>query len=74
MKARDEFAAKAAPKNYYAFERDFKSLKADETKLLNFLRAISAADMKNIFKSDMEPDILLKILKTYSAQPESYLS
>lgn len=74
MKARDEFAKSSAPKNYYAFERDFKSLKADEAKLVAFLRAISAADIKNIFKSDMEPDILLKILKTYSAQPEAFLS
>ena len=70
--ARDEVAS-TAPKNYYSFERDFKSLKADQAKLLTFLTNIPAESYGNIFKNDLEPDVLLEILKCFSAQSDEYL-
>ena len=63
--ARDEVAS-TAPKNYYSFERDFKSLKSDKAKLLAFLANIPAESYGKIFANDLEPDVLLQILKCFS--------
>lgn len=62
IKARDEFAKNSAPKNYYSFERDFKSFKNEPERLLSYLSNISGEDYKIIFRSDLEPDVLLCIL------------
>ena len=70
--ARDEVAS-TAPKNYYSFERDFKSLKSDQTKLASFLANIPASGYSKIFANDLEPDVLLSILKCFSSQSDEYL-
>ena len=63
--ARDELT-KEAPTNFYQFERDFKSFRADEDKQLAYLKNIKAENYKQIFKNDLETDVMLNILKTYN--------
>ena len=61
IQARDSSLLGEAPKSYYQFERDFKSLKNDREKLVKYLLNIKESDVKAIFKSDLETDILLAI-------------
>lgn len=69
IQARDNSMFGEAPKNYYQFERDFKSLKTDREKLVKYLLNIKEADVKAIFKSDLEADMLLAIFAAFT--PES---
>lgn len=74
IKARDEFVKSSVPTNYYTFERDLRSLKGETSKLLTYFSNITCENYKNIFKNDLEPDMLLSILSTFTAQGDSYFS
>ena len=57
----------SVPTNYYTFERDLRSLKGETDKLLSYFSNISSQNYKNIFKNDLEPDMLISILSTFTA-------
>lgn len=68
IKARDNSMFGEAPKSYYQFERDFKSLKNEREKLVKYLLNIREQNVKSIFKSDLETDILLAIFSAFTAE------
>ena len=72
IQARDDMMLKEAPNNFYQYERDFKSFKNDKTKKLKYIENIKAKNVANIFKSDLEADVLLDIITTFSEQNEQY--
>lgn len=57
-----------APNSFYQFERDFKSIKNDKVRKLNYVMNIKAQNFKNIFKSDLEAEMMLDLFKTYLDQ------
>ena len=59
---------KEAPTSYYQYERDFKSLKNDMQRKVKYLLNIQPANFKNIFKKDLEADLMLDIFKTFMGQ------
>merc|ERR1711924_85942 len=61
LKAKDDLLLKEPPNSFYQFERDFKSIKADKARRLGYIMNIKAENYKNIFKSDLEADIMLEI-------------
>jgi len=61
-----------APKNYYQFERDFKSLKNEREKLVQYLLNIKEQNMRAIFKSDLETDMLLAIFAAFFAESDQF--
>ena len=63
---------KEAPTNFYQYERDFKSFKNDSAKKLKYIENIKAENVKTIFKSDLEADVMLDIFDTFSQQNEEY--
>ena len=65
IKARDELIFKEAPTNYYQYERDFKIFKNDTDKKAKYLLNIGAENVKSIFKSDLETDILLDMFNVF---------
>ena len=67
VKARDEFVKSSVPTNYYTFERDLRSLKGETSKLVTYFSNITCENYKNIFKNDLEPDMLLSIFSTFTA-------
>ena len=73
IQARDDFMLKEAPKSYYQFERDFKSLKNERGKLVKYLLNIAAADLKCIFKSDLETDMILHIFGAFMDEGEDFM-
>ena len=68
LKAKDDMLLKEAPNNSYQFERDFKSIKNDKERKLAYVMNIKPSNFKNIFKTDLEADIMLQIFKTYLDQ------
>ena len=68
LKAKDDLLLKEAPNSFYQFERDFKSIKNDKERKLNYVMNIKPENFKNIFKSDLEAEIMLQIFKTYLDQ------
>ena len=65
LKAKDDLLLKEAPNSFYQFERDFKSIKNDKERKRNYLMNIKPENYKNIFKSDLEAEIMLQIFNTY---------
>ena len=63
---------KEAPNNFYQYERDFKSFKNDKTKKLKYIQNIKGKNIANIFKSDLDADVMLDIFQTFSEQNEEY--
>lgn len=61
-----------APKSYYQFERDYKMLKKDRAKLSKYILNIKEDDIKVIFKSDMETDILLGIYGAFLPESDDF--
>lgn len=61
-----------APKNYYQFERDFKSLKNEREKLVKYLLNVRESNIKSIFKSDLETDMLLAIFSAFIAEDDMF--
>jgi len=59
IKAKDDLLSKEPPNSFYQFERDFKSIKNDQPRKLSYLMNIKAQNYKNIFKSDLEAEIML---------------
>lgn len=68
LRAKDDLLLKEAPNSFYQFERDFKSIKNDKERKLNYVMNIKPENFKNIFKSDLEAEIMLQIFKTYLDQ------
>lgn len=68
IQARDNSMLGEAPKNYYQFERDFKSLKNEREKLVRYLLNVKESDVKSIFKSDLETDVLLAIFSAFTVE------
>ena len=61
MKAKDDLLSKEPPNSFYQFERDFKGIKNDAQRSLKYLMNIKPQNYKNIFKSDLEAEIMLQI-------------
>ena len=61
IQARDDMMLKDAPTNFYQYERDSKSFKNDKIKKLKYIENIKADNVKSIFKSDLEADVMLDI-------------
>jgi len=61
IKAKDDLLSKEPVNSFYQFERDFKSIKNDTPRKLSYLMNIKAPNYKNIFKSDLEADMMLQI-------------
>jgi hypothetical protein len=61
-----------APKSYYQFERDFKSLKKEREKLMKYILNLKESDFKVIFKSDLETDMLLAIYQAFIPESDEY--
>jgi Potential Monad-binding region of RPAP3 len=61
-------ASVQTPQTGSQFERDYKSFKADTNAKLEYLLKTVRKDsvIKNIFKSNLETDILIDIVKTFS--------
>jgi hypothetical protein len=59
LKAKDDMLLKEAPNSSYQFERDFKSIKNDKERKLAYVMNIKPSNFKNIFKTDLEADIML---------------
>ena len=72
IQARDDMMLKDAPTNFYQYERDSKSFKNDKIKKLKYIENIKADNVKSIFKSDLEADVMLDIFDTFSEQNEQY--
>jgi hypothetical protein len=72
IQARDDMMLKDAPTNFYQYERDSKSFKNDKIKKLKYIENIKADNVKSIFKSDLEADVMLDIFDTFSQQNEQY--
>jgi len=70
IQARDDMMLKDAPTNFYQYERDSKSFKNDKIKKLKYIENIKADNVKSIFKSDLEADVMLDIFDTFSEQNE----
>lgn len=65
MKAKDDLLSKEPPNSFYQFERDFKGIKNDAVRRLKYLMNIKPQNYKNIFRSDLEAEIMLQIFQTY---------
>lgn len=74
IEARDNSMMVAAPKSYYQFERDFKSLKKEREKLVKYLLNIKEADVKSIFKSDLETDMILDIFSALTPESDEFFA
>lgn len=74
IKARDEMIMQSAPTNFYQFERDFKALSSDKAKLTSYLLNIKGDNVKQIFKSDLEADLMLKIFSVFKEQPKEWIT
>lgn len=61
-----------APKSYYQFERDFKSLKKERQKLMKYILNLKETDIKGIFKSDLETDMLLAIYSAFLPESDEF--
>ena len=61
LKAKDDLLLQEPPKSFYQFERDFKSIKNDSVRKFNYVMNIPSDNFKNIFKSDLEAEIMLNI-------------
>lgn len=72
IQARDKSMLGEAPKSYYQFERDFKSLKKERAKLMKYILNIRESDIKAIFKSDLETDMLLAIYGAFIPESDDY--
>ena len=72
IQAREKSMMGEAPKSYYQFERDFKSLKKERVKLMKYILNIKEADIKVIFKSDLETDMLLAIYGAFIPESDEY--
>lgn len=72
IQARDKSMLAEAPKSYYQFERDFKSLKKDRAKLMKYILNIRENEIKVIFKSDLETDMLLAIYQAFIPESDEY--
>lgn len=57
-----------APKNFYQYERDFKSFKGEKGKKIKYLENIKGENVKVIFKSDLQADPMLEIFTTFLDQ------
>lgn len=72
VKARDELMFKEAPTNFYQYERDFKIFKTDTDKKAKYLLNIGAENVKSIFKSDLEADVLLDMFNVFLTQDDQF--
>lgn len=61
-----------APKSYYQFERDFKTLKKEREKLMKYILNLKEGDIKVIFKSDLETDMLLAIYSAFLPESDEF--
>lgn len=74
IKARDALIMQSAPTNFYQFERDFKALSSDKAKLITYLLNIKGNNVKQIFKSDLEADVMLNIFNVFKDQPKEWIA
>merc|ERR1712146_12260 len=74
VKARDEMIFKEAPTNYYQYERDFKIFQKDTDKKAKYLLNIGADNIKTIFKSDLEADVLLDMFNVFLVQDDKFFN
>ena len=74
IKARDTLALAAAPTNFYQFERDMKSFKNELEKRIQYLENIKPKDVKAVFRSDLEAEPLMVILKTFLQQDSAWFA
>lgn len=61
------------PTNSFQFERDFKAYKDEPLKLQQYMLNIKSVNIAQIFKSDLEADLMLGIFKFFNSQPSEWL-